>query len=108
MEGAGFALSIPRKRKKREFSKLIMLVIAIANFAVILFTCVMVWRTLDLSPLSDLIRTLAAEAATGIGFYFSKAKVENLVKLQYIYKDIPIIKDGVDINNTDESEGALG
>lgn len=91
-----------------EFSKLIMLVIALANFAVIVFTCVMVWKTLDLSPLTELIRTLAAEAATGIGFYFTKAKTENLVKLQSIYKDIPILKRDVDIINDNEKEGAVG
>ena len=49
--------------------------------AILLFTLVMVWRTLDLTPLSYLIPSVAAEVATGTGFYYSKAKMENRIKL---------------------------
>lgn len=41
----------------------------------------MIWRTSDLSPLAYLIPAIAAETATGTGFYYSKAKVENRIKL---------------------------
>lgn len=64
-----------------EFSKKIMIAAGITNVVVILFTLVMVWRTLDLTPLSYLIPSVAAEVATGTGFYYSKAKVENRIKL---------------------------
>ena len=56
-------------------------VLWVINVVVILFTLVMVWRTLDLTPLSYLIPSVAAEVATGTGFYYSKAKVENRIKL---------------------------
>lgn len=67
--------------KKKEFSKLILIVAAIFNAVVIIFTMVMVGITLDLTPLSYLIPSVAAEVATGTGFYYSKAKVENKIKL---------------------------
>lgn len=67
--------------RKMEFSKKIMIAAGVLNVVVILFTLVMVWRTLDLSPLSYLIPSVAAEVATGTGFYYSKAKVENRIKL---------------------------
>ena len=70
-----------KTRRKMEFSKLILIVAGMVNAVVIIFTLVMVWRTLDLTPLSYLIPSVAAEVATGTGFYYTKAKVENRIKL---------------------------
>lgn len=80
-----------RKSRKTpiEFSKLILIVAAIVNVAVIIFTFIMVWRTCDLSPLTYLIPAVAAETATGTGFYYAKAKVENRIKLMKQYKVEP-------------------
>ena len=78
-----------RKKVRMEFSKVILVVAAIVNVAVILFTFVMVWRTNDLSPLTYLIPAVAAETATGTGFYYAKAKVENRIKLMKHYKVEP-------------------
>jgi len=78
-----------RKKVRMEFSKVILVVAAIVNVAVILFTFVMVWRTNDLSPLTYLIPAVAAETATGTGFYYAKAKVENKIKLMKHYKVEP-------------------
>jgi hypothetical protein len=64
-----------------EFSKKILIVIGIINVIVIAFTLVMIWRTLDLTPLAYLIPSLSAEAGTGLAFYYTKAKVENRIKL---------------------------
>ena len=71
--------------KKIEFSKLILIVAAVVNVCVIIFTFVMIWRTCDLSPLTYLIPAVAAETATGTGFYYAKAKVENRIKLMKEY-----------------------
>lgn len=81
-------MSDRRKSRKTpiEFSKLILIVAAIVNVAVIIFTFIMVWRTCDLSPLTYLIPAVAAETATGTGFYYAKAKVENRIKLMKQYK----------------------
>lgn len=70
-----------RKKTPLEFSKKILLFAALVNVVVIVFTLIMIWRTGDLSPLAYLIPAVAAETATGTGFYYSKAKVENRIKL---------------------------
>lgn len=70
-----------KKKQPTEFSKKILMVAGVLNTVVIVFTMIMVWRTLDLTPLAYLISSVAAEVATGTGFYYSKAKVENRIKL---------------------------
>lgn len=78
-----------KKKPPKEFSKKILIVAGIINAVVIVFTMVMIWRTLDLSPLAHLIPSVAAEVATGTGFYYSKAKVENRIKLMRQNKVTP-------------------
>ena len=78
-----------KKKPPKEFSKKIIIVAGIINAVVIVFTMVMIWRTLDLSPLAYLIPSVAAEVATGTGFYYSKAKVENRIKLMRQNKVTP-------------------
>lgn len=78
-----------KKKPTKEFSKKILIVAGIINAVVIVFTMVMIWRTLDLSPLAYLIPSVAAEVATGTGFYYSKAKVENRIKLMRQNKVTP-------------------
>lgn len=78
-----------KKKPPKEFSKKILIVAGIINAVVIVFTMVMIWRTLDLSPLAYLISSVAAEVATGTGFYYSKAKVENRIKLMRQNKVTP-------------------
>lgn len=79
--------------KKFEFSKLIMVISSVVAIAITLFAMVMVWRTENLEPLVYLIPAVFAELATATGFYYSKAKKENEIKLrkQYgseIYNDV--------------------
>lgn len=64
-----------------EFSKKILIVIAIVLFVTLIFSGVMIWRTLDLSPINTIIQTIGGLATIGIVAYFSKAKVENRIKL---------------------------
>lgn len=71
--------------KKTEFSKKIVIVAGIINVIVIAFTMIMVFITGDLTPLCYLIPSVGAEVATGTGFYYSKAKVENRIKLMKLY-----------------------
>lgn len=70
-----------KKQSTIEFSKKILMVAGVLNAIVIIFAMIMIWRTLDLTPLAYLIPSVAAEVATGTGFYYSKAKVENRIKL---------------------------
>lgn len=76
------------QKTKMEFSKKILLVAGVVNIAVIIFACVMMWRTFDTSPLAYLIPAVAAEVATGTGYYYWKAKAENQIKLKKIYGDL--------------------
>lgn len=69
------------KKKKKEFSKIILICVAIVALLVIIFACVMIAITKDLSPLSYLIPAVFAEMATGTAFYYSKAKAENEIKI---------------------------
>lgn len=78
-----------KKKPPKEFSKKILIMAGIINTVVIVFTMIMIWRTLDLSPLAYLIPSVAAEVATGTGFYYSKAKVENRIKLMKQNKVTP-------------------
>jgi len=68
-------------KKKKEFSKIILICVAIVALLVIIFACVMIAITKDLSPLSYLIPAIFAELATGTAFYYSKAKAENEIKI---------------------------
>ena len=77
------------QKRPKEFSKKILIVAGVINAVVIIFTIIMIWRTLDLTPLAYLIPSAAAEVATGTGFYYSKAKVENKIKLMRQYKVAP-------------------
>lgn len=70
-----------KKKAPMEFSKKILIFAAALNVLTIAFTFIMVWRTCDLTPLQYLIPAVAAETATGTGFYYAKAKVENRIKL---------------------------
>ena len=78
-----------RQKAPMEFSKKILIFAAVLNIITVVFTFVMVWRTMDTSPLTVLIPAVAAETATGTGFYYSKARVENRIKLMKAYRVEP-------------------
>ena len=70
-----------RRRKPKEFSKKIFIGVAAVNIILIAFSLYMKYKTGDLSPLAYIIPAAAAEMATATGFYYSKAKAENKIKL---------------------------
>lgn len=73
------------RAKKREFSKVILAVVGAVTGIVTAFTLAIVWKTGDTSPLAYLIPAVFAELATATGFYYSKAKAENRIKLRQKY-----------------------
>lgn len=73
------------RAKKREFSKVILAVVGAVTGIVTAFTLAVVWKTGDTSPLAYLIPAVFAELATATGFYYSKAKAENRIKLRQKY-----------------------
>lgn len=69
------------EKKKVEFSKLVFVGVSIATIAITLFSCRMIWITMDTSVLAYLIPAVFAEMASATGFYYTKAKTENKIKL---------------------------
>lgn len=67
--------------KKVEFSKLIFVGVSVVTVAIVLFSCRMIWITMDTSALAYLIPAVFTEMAAATGFYYSKAKAENKIKL---------------------------
>lgn len=73
------------RTKKREFSKVWLGCVGAVTLIVTAFTLAIVWRTGDTSSLAYLIPAIFAELATATGFYYSKAKAENRIKLRKQY-----------------------
>lgn len=73
------------RRKKREFSKVILACVGAVTLVVTVFTLAVVWKTGDTTSLAYLIPAVFAELATATGFYYSKAKAENRIKLRKQY-----------------------
>ena len=70
---------------KIEFSKLIMIFSGAVTITVTAFTLFMVYDTKNLDPLIYLIPAVFGAFGTAAGFYFSKAKRENEIKLRKKY-----------------------
>lgn len=68
-------------KKKVEFSKLIFVGVSVLTLAITVFSCRMIWITMDTSALAYLIPAVFAEMASATGFYYTKAKAENKIKL---------------------------
>ena len=68
-------------KKKAEFSKLVFLGVSIVTIAITVFSCRMIWLTMDTSALAYLIPAVFAEMASATGFYYTKAKAENKIKI---------------------------
>lgn len=77
-----------KRKKKLEFSKKIFIGVTIGAIMITIFTCIMSWKTQDISILSYLITGIFAEFATATGFYYNKAKAENEIKITKAYQKI--------------------
>lgn len=73
--------TLGRKKKHLEFSKIIFLGTTAVTVTVTVFSLLLMWKTMDTSPLSYLIPSVFAEMATATGFYYRKAQKENEIKL---------------------------
>ncbi len=68
--------------KKLEFSKRIFVVSFTLVAVITVLSVFLMFRTGDLSPLSELIRVAYAVLGIATGFYYNKAKRENVIKLK--------------------------
>ena len=71
--------------KKPSFTKIIMAAMMACNVAVITFTCVMVWRTNDTSPLGWLLIGEGGPLATWLIGYAWKEKAANKSKYAFLF-----------------------
>lgn len=67
--------------KKVEFSKIIFCGVSIVTILITVFSCWIIYSTMDASALAYLIPAVFAEMASATGFYYTKAKAENKIKL---------------------------
>lgn len=88
----------PAAVKKLEFSKLIFIGVSILTIAVTVFSCAVIWHTMDTTALAYLIPAVFAEMASATGFYYSKAKAENKIKLA-------ALNGGTPPDDSDEAAG---
>lgn len=92
-----------KKKKRIEFSKKIFYIVITLFIIIIFYSMALMWKTENTDGLMYLIPSISGLAATTIGFYYWKAKMENMVKLNIMPKD-EIEMDNI-MNNCDvESE----
>lgn len=80
-------------KKKIEFSKLIFMGVSVATIAITVFSCRIIWLTMDTTALAYLIPAVFTEMAAATGFYYTKAKAENKIKLMAQYGVEPEASD---------------
>ena len=68
-----------------EFSKILAILIISFFLIVIIYSMALMWKTCDTSPLAYLIPSVSGLTATTVGFYYYKAKAENLLKIKKKY-----------------------
>lgn len=79
--------------KKREFSKLLLIFTSVLNVVLLVFCCIVTWRTGDLQILTVAIVGTAADQGMAIKYYYRKAEQENKIKLMKAYKIEPERED---------------
>ena len=85
-----------------EFSKIIVIAISILTVLISGFSMFAMIYVGDLSALPVLITSIFAAFATGTGFYYNKAKAENLKKLAKSLK-----QDNIDVNDVQTAKELL-
>lgn len=74
-----------KAKKKTEFSKIIFIGVSMVTIAITVFSCFIIWRTMDTTALAYLIPAVFAEMASATAFYYNKSKAENKIKLMALY-----------------------
>ena len=75
-------MPISKIKYKAEFSKKIFIGVSIGTVIVTVFVMYMSYITKDTSALTYLIPAVFAELATATGFYYNKAREENIRKIE--------------------------
>lgn len=80
-------------KKKTEFSKKIFAGVSVSTIIITTFAMIMIWRTNDTSIFAYLIPAIFAELATATGFYYNKAREENIRKIEKYTQETPKFED---------------
>lgn len=75
-------MPISKIKYKMEFSKKIFIGVSTATTLITVFSMYMIWKTSDTSMLAYLIPAMFTELATATGFYYNKAREENIRKIE--------------------------
>ena len=94
-----------KKKKKVEFSKVILTVVAFAAAVIVISSFVIMWRTGDTSPLAYIIPGIFAELSAATGFYYWKAKAENQIKLDTWRRKLGLDEQDPESEEPEEMEG---
>lgn len=70
-----------KEKPKKEFSKKIFNIVITLFIIVLFYSMALMWKTNMTDGLMYLIPSVSGLTATCIGFYFWKAKMENMIKL---------------------------
>lgn len=70
-----------KEKTKDEFSKKIFNIVITIFIIVIAYSMALMWKTESTDGLMYLIPSVSGLTATCVGFYFWKAKMENMIKL---------------------------
>lgn len=87
--------------KKKEFSKVLFVFITALNVALLIYCCIVTWKTGDLQVMAVAIAGTAADQAFAIKYYYRKAQAENKIKLM---KEEKITPERDDFNINDGSD----
>lgn len=79
-----------KTKNKPEFSKLVFLLLFGEETALMVYACALMWYTQTTEALQWMFAILGAQVSTGVGFYFWKAKAENVIKIS---KDAKLDED---------------
>lgn len=93
-----------KTKQKMEFSKFAFICTAVLFGMVIVASIALMWKTDTIDPLSYLITTTSGIMATATGFYYAKARAENLIKLSKDHgltiNEVKSISKSVEEDNT--------
>lgn len=76
-----------RKKKRMEMSKILLIVSDMMVLVTLIFSFMAIFKMMDVSPLTYLIPGVFGLASVAHGFYFWKAKAENINKFKMSGQD---------------------
>lgn len=95
-------------KKYIEFSKIIFVVVASLTIIITFFTIFIIADTKDTTPLAYLIPSIFGEFGVATGFYYTKSKAENVIKISKDIEKAKLKPNSVKlansiVNNTSDS-----